>query len=395
MKTKNKKTIRAFKQVNQLKQIYKMKKIVLFFILCLPGLNGFSQNFISGKIIDSKTQEAIENVYVQNRNIKENAMLSQEDGSFSIEGDSLNTVDLHRIGYLSTSFVYDGSQDIVVEMEQSDYQLQEVVISFEEANDLVKKAFFNLMVNYSKHAPINYLWHGSLSELNLGAKRESYAVYSAKTNKVNFKKREISFNLGLIDLNHVVETNVQKSNIVAKSRFSTEYHPKITDWLTDGRGHKIVKQNTENDSLIFVQYVPRPLKGEMIPPVEIVINKSDTVLLSFKIFPLDSYSKDSTEKYDKAKVLFRSFFEYKLLTFSTNLFIKNDNGAYYIDSYESKTLISFLIDGKEELISQENRTKAIWQPMIKAPKRQVKLNGKSGQLFKLKGTTTNNFWDEN
>lgn len=369
-----------------------MEKYVMLIILFILSPKIFSQVSISGKIVDSKTKRTIENVYIQNRNIAGSSSLTQEDGSFSIEGDSSNIFDLYRVGYTSASYVYNGEQIVEIEMEPEEYQLQEIVISFENADNLVQKAFFNLTKNYFKAEPINYLWHGRLTEINSKAKKESYALYSASVCKTNLTKRETSFKLKLIDLNHKVSSNIQQSNIIRKNRFGTEYHPRIIDWLTDGKSHRIIKQNSENDSLIFIQCIPDQSKGKNIPPLEIIINKSDTVLLSFKVLPLKSSLEEDTGEYKKAKFLFMSVLEYKLFTYTTDLFIKKEKGAYYIDSYNSKTLISFLIDGKEELISLENMSKAVKD--IKIEKSEaVNLNGNSNQLFKLKGTTTQNFWE--
>jgi hypothetical protein len=264
----------------------------------------------------------------------------------------------------------------------TEYQLPEVVITVDKANEILKKAIYNLKNKYIRNVPISYLWHGIEEEKNKEEIRESYALYSTELNKINLEKNEIPFDIRLIGLNHIFN-NIQTAVMLKKGKF--QYHPTRIDGLENEKQYKIVKKNSSNDSLIFLHCIP---VQQISNSVDIIINKSDTVLLSIKVLPLTAIDKTKM-KYKKILYL-----KHKILDKSTYISVKEKEEGYYFDTIYSKVSISFLFGKREELIEIETKSVALPDRKTDVSKKDKKLTSFSNQLFKLPATTIDRFWEE-
>jgi hypothetical protein len=370
-----------------------MKKYITLIFLSSFFLENFAQVTVSGKVIDMETKVPVEFVYIQNLNHPENTTISDTDGAFSIGIDSLDVLNFHRIGYVSGTHLCKDPQAIEIQMKLADYQLQEVTITYEDASKIVEKAISNLRDKYIK-GPLIYLWHGIETELINKENKESYALYSADFSKIKSKKSEMFFDFQLSHLNHYI-INVQNSKLLMNNTFVSNYFPHIIH-INQAKNYRITQTESENDSLIFITCSPKQIKrGDYVPSFDIVINKSDTVLLSFSTLPLDSEAeKAATEQYKKAKFLFFvTIAQYKLWKYIESFSVKKMNEYYYFDSFYSNILMSFLTDDGEELIEIENISNVVPDKQLFeiAPKKKLK---RKSNLFNLKTTTNDCFWED-
>jgi hypothetical protein len=364
-------------------------KLALFILVLLTGTNSFSQISISGQVIDSETKNPIESVYIQNRNQPQYSTLSDDHGLFHIVGKMSDTLDFHRIGYTFVSYVCSEKNEISMTMNPIEYDLSEVAISYESAEKILQKAFFNLRKQYT-HETLNYLWHGDKKEKRRGDRKESYALYEVKVGKVNpSKKEKIPFEFRLLDINHLITSSNKMRNGNAR------FYPSLIDWTTNNKNIRIIKIDNDNDSLLFINCVTKQSeKNKLHFRADFIINKSDTVLLYYSSNLLNPISeKDSITQYDKARFLFLTW-TFKIREDITKFSIKKNENGYYFDSFYSKILISFLEDKKEKLIDLEQMSTAILHPVNTGIENKKKLVGMSNQMFKLPATTTERFWEK-
>jgi hypothetical protein len=268
-------------------------------------------------------------------------------------------------------------------MNPIEYLLDGVTIMNEEADKILKKAISNLKVKYTQN--MTYLWHGNITEKNTGERKESYALFSS-TAKKNPLKEKMFLDLKLIQLNHLFN-NVKETNILKFNSFGIEYFPNSITQLNRYKKNTIIKKESDNDSLIFISCFSEKSKGRPSSSTDIVINKSDTILLIYKTTLPESAS-------DSVEYLKKLFVNYKLIAKTLYLSVKKARDTYYFDRADSKFIHSFKSKNKEELIESENSVQAIPEWEITNSKSNKKLNGFSNQLFKLSATTTNRFWEK-
>ncbi|GHT10439.1 hypothetical protein FACS189426_10660 [Bacteroidia bacterium] len=341
----------------------------------------FSQNRVSGKVIDSETKEPIESVYIRNRTRPENSILSDENGLFSIVATLSDTIDLYRIGYKSETFIYKNINNIIITMNPIEYLLDGVTIVNEEADKILQKAISNLKVQYVQN--MAYLWHGNMIEKNTMERKESYALFSSAAKKNPLKEKKF-LDLWLIHLNHLLN-NSKETKIL--ELINIEYFPYSITQLDKYKNNTIIKKESDNDSLIFISCFSKKSKGRPSSSTDIVINKADTVLLIYKTTIPESVN-------DSTKYLKILFFSGKLIAKTAYLSVKKTGDAYYFDKVDSKFIFSFKNRKKEELIELENTIQAMPEWKITDSKNAKKLDGNSKQLFKLPVTTIDRFWEK-
>ena len=99
-------------------------------ILCLSifsVLNLHAQNVqVHGKIIDSMTQQPVANATVSSGN---QHVLSDAEGSFSINSQQGKTLTISFVGYNSQSQMVTGTDFVNIILSQSSQQLNDVVVT--------------------------------------------------------------------------------------------------------------------------------------------------------------------------------------------------------------------------------------------------------------------------
>ena len=351
-------------------------KLHLYFLilfLLIVAFEGLSQTSISGIVIDSNSNQPVENVYVINQNNTKYSCLTNEDGFFSIKGDSLDTLNFYRIGSEYVTAVCEDGISLNVKMIPKDYVLKEVVITNEDASKIYQKSLSNLIANYLPGTAI-YVWHG-VQEEDAGRKIESYARYLASTNR-KIESGKMSFDLRLLDLNHIENTSNSKPINL----------PFFLLGLPLRKQDKVIKVDSEDDSLILLQYTFVHKKETRL--IDIIINKSDTVLLCQR------YSYFEPEKdVKKMGILLGTVLDTKEYL---NLNITKENDYYYIEQIDVN--ISFYLkwkkSNKKEYRKIENSIIFIHKVDENInTKKLKKLDGGTKQLFNLKPTTIERFWE--
>jgi hypothetical protein len=340
-----------------------------------------------GQIGDSKTKEPVESVYIYNKNQSENSALSDANGIFSTKAALSDTIVLYRIGYESVHIVCADTTFFNVKMQPVEYSLNEVIVTYEEVDKILRKAIFNLKTRYIED--MTYLWHGyNKSAKNDRIRQESHALFSSMLKKNHAGQKEF-LDLRLIHLNHVIDS-VQNLAILKHHKWGIELIPMFKMNKKSENYYQYIRKNSENDSLIFISCVPKQtIDKNNLTPIDIIINKSDTVLLYFKSLLTESEGK--SREYNKWS-LFGA--KYKMLSEVWYASVKRKENYYYFDNIYSKLMASFVIFGNEYVLEAENVTMAIPDQEPNNMKNKKKLTGYSNQLFSLKATTTGWFWEK-
>jgi hypothetical protein len=354
-----------------------MKRSILFIFLSIFPTLSYSQAFITGTAVDSKTKESIECVYVKNRNQYEYIAFSKADGSFSIYANMNDTIEFFRLGYETKTIVSKNDGNIFVEMTPKAYMLDEVVVTFEDAYNIYNKSVDNLRNKYLNGASV-YLWHGIESWNN--KENESYAMYVAKFD-LNKTKKSYSFDLRLMELNHLKEQN--KKPVLS----GIPFHGINTVQLKKEDRRRFIKVNSEDDSLICLQELLYVKKIKETVAVDIVINKADTVLLYVKVSG-DTIVKD-------LKFLGIKVGSVTIENNTVNISYKRENGYCYLDEFYMKTIGSMVYnDSTKQDLKVEYLTKFLHVDDSPEGRKLKKLTGQIKQLYQLKSTTSEEFWKQ-
>lgn len=132
------------------------KKFVFFIVLvkfCI-GQNLYSQNFINGKIFDSKTNEILVGAYLIDDNSK-NVSITNENGEFKLNVVSFPAkIKISFVGYETKEITIIDFDNKVISLHPIVYQLNEVAISsnfgVELVNKAVKRALSDSISSYHK-----------------------------------------------------------------------------------------------------------------------------------------------------------------------------------------------------------------------------------------------------
>jgi hypothetical protein len=333
--------------------------------------SSFSQ-VITGKIIDSDTREAVESVYVKNKNQYEHIAFSKGDGGFSIYADANDTIEFYRIGYDIKTMLAENVGNIAIELIPKAYALDEVVITFDEAYEIYNKAAGNLKDKYLKDAAV-YLWHGMESRDD--RKNESYAMYSAK-----FDPDKSKFDLRLIALNHQAAQS-------KKPVSGLPFHG-IMGQLKKEVERKIIKVNSEDDSLIFLRELFYAKKLKATIPIDIVINRADTVLLYVRML--------TGNLVKNLKIIGIETGNVAIINDTIKISYNRKNSYYCLDELYFKAVCSmeYKNSNPKEILRVEYSTKFLHIDEPSNNGELKKLTGRTNQLYKLKPTTTENLWKQ-
>lgn len=354
----------------------------LFFVCLLSFIfcDSFSQNLFRGKVVNYESKEPVESAFIQNRNNPGQTALSDDEGLFSIIVKVNDTLDIFRIGYESLSLVYNGGKEMNINLIAKEYDLPELTITNESAQEIVRKAIFNLKSNYIRNRAMTYLWHTIQSEEYYKEEQESYALFSAKLNKFNPKRKNIPFDFRLVDLFHLtntIDTSYWRRNI------NTELLPTAID--LSGGSHKVIKVDSENDSLIAIQYIQLDNMGF---PIDLLINRQDSVLIFFHTkLPYDP------TRFIQKIMLNMEIVNLYILEREVSIFIRKNEDSYYFYNIYFKTNLLHKYDRSDKIedLIYERHVKFVSESQVHNSKLK-KINNKS--LFKLPATTTEHFWEK-
>ena len=110
-----------------------MKAIFLLTIFTFFGVTfSFSQNILSGKVIDALSRQPLEDVSIWGYGIDSTKLVSVTDqNGYFILNSQINNIQLttNLVGYKTTSFLFNSTQPILIALEHSNIQLKDIIVN--------------------------------------------------------------------------------------------------------------------------------------------------------------------------------------------------------------------------------------------------------------------------
>lgn len=126
-----------------------MKEYILFLCILFMPLFCLPQNLLRGKVIDAKSETAIQGATLK---FKNNFFLSDERGEFSIEFNPTGKTSLiiNHVAYKEQIVTIDSLLYVVIKLEHFENTLPKVEVS-KQADDIIAKVIKNIPINYPQN----------------------------------------------------------------------------------------------------------------------------------------------------------------------------------------------------------------------------------------------------
>ena len=352
---------------------------LLLIILLWASTKLFAQDLITATIVDFEDNPIIGAIIKCDHSNK--YATSGIDGKFELYIDTIDeSVDIQCLSYVKCNIPVSKIQETnIIRLETLPILLGAVEITPTKANELLDKAFKNTQEKLLLNQDINYLLHFTQSIDKENLTDELYLKYSSNLQKTKARRGYIPYKLNLIALQHIRnETNNSELQIVPGNYHESSFlnKPKL-DKYTCKLG------TSENDSLLVIEIIANE-KSKTNQNALFYINKSDTTITCFTSKHIDNITnEDAYSKYKDIKYAQDGnvYCEYKPKGESLYLSKFNWVVSLHCKTKEDEYDSSFLIDLKALHINDngiENKT-------------SIKLNGYSGELFKIPDTNISEF----
>ncbi|MDR1500982.1 MAG: hypothetical protein LBT43_00815 [Prevotella sp.] len=348
-----------------------MKQVIYSFLLFFFPYSLNAQ--VSGIVIEKSYNTPIEGIVLQYGNSPQDYVISDKDGNFSIPEKHNSIIHIHGIGYKRLSILFSEIlNNPTLELELSPIELNEIEISYIDANRLLEKAFSNTRQSLLLNQKLVYLTHFVQSSNDGKDKHELNLQYSALLSKNKLKNGKIPYELSLISLNHLQKDNgAEDKNIV-----SCEYH--VSEILNPKRleNYRAMVSHSENDSLIILKTLPKSEKDNLYGSYLYIINKEDTT-----IHLIDINYKD--QLLSKAKYIKNKNLKWAVRGKTGLIEFRKHNKKIYMYSVKyTAELHCIYYNGKEKDVIYYIDNK--YQNTDKHSNlKQIKLNGYSQELFDM------------
>jgi hypothetical protein len=206
-----------------------MKSLVLLLVLFILPFLCLTQTIIRVKIIDAKTETAIQGVSII---LKENIYLTNAKGEAILKKNSNKKVSvvLNHIGYKSQTITIDTTDNVVVKMEQFSNTLPEVVIGT-QTTSIIELAIKNIKLNYPQKP---FVQDFAIVMLHNTEEKERMAYQYGKINGVIRVRNTPYFKNASIPngflINNQISRSLSETNLSDTTRYYNNwYQPSILD----------------------------------------------------------------------------------------------------------------------------------------------------------------------
>ncbi|MDL2302852.1 carboxypeptidase-like regulatory domain-containing protein [Dysgonomonas sp. OttesenSCG-928-D17] len=320
----------------------KRSLLTLLIITCTTTL--YSQNKIQGTIIDNYDKRPVHGAVIIYGTGKTETTTSNTKGLFWIPETANQPIQIQCLGYEKTTILPLAlKKHPVVELTLEPVSLAPVEINADAAKHLVEKAIYNTKNKMLTNKYLSYITHITESEHLSGEKRDFFFKYAAMQKKKQPNKKEIPFELRLIDIKHMDSLpDKPVSEILKVGIGRSEFH---LHTLSNNFDYRYVTISyTEDNSLIKLESYPSRGSYSTIKNIY-YINASDTTLRSVQAESMES-------RIAKSPYLNNKFmkYKYKLLRMNSAINFEKTDDQYYYASATYTYIYSFLMGDKEEII---------------------------------------------
>ena len=336
----------------------KIKFLILFFVF---PLFLFAQTKISGRVFDKDTHKPVSNVVIYT-NAGNKITMTDDDGQYNLIVNQSEPVYFKQLGYdfftgLSDSLLLNPD----VYLSRNIVNLNEVVISPENAQTLLNKAIQNLFARHQKNKTKYHLCHIE-ETTDTGGYREAYVSIESVLSNVNSKKRKLDWNINLVQLDR--KTILEDSFRPKKSRVvRIAFFPEEMNIISESNDYIYESYEDDNDQLI-IKVSPKRLDKKHYRYDLYTIDKQDTILTDYIGQSFPNSSEITTQK-------FLSLTRQTLNHFSRLKFVQDElldsyylkelqhTGAVKMSMNDFACVHSYKISSKEILINPTHSTTKI------------------------------------
>lgn len=321
-----------------------MKRCLLTLLIITCTISLYSQDKIQGTIIDSYDKRPVHGAVIIYGAGKTETTTSNTKGQFWIPEATNQPIQIQRIGYEKTTILPSVlKKQPVIELNLEPVSLAPVEINADAAKHLVEKAIYNTKSKMLTNKYLSYITHITESEHLSGEKRDFFFKYAAIQKKRQPNKKEIPFELRLIDIKHVDSLpDKPVSEILKVGIGRSEFHLHTLSNNFDSR--YVTISYTEDNSQIKLESYPSRGSYSTIKNTY-YINASDTTLRSVQAESMES-------RIEKSPYLYNKFmkYKYKLLRMNSSINFEKTDDQYYYASAKYTYIYSFLMGDNEEII---------------------------------------------
>jgi len=357
-------------------------RIKLSILFCFFPLFLFAQVEIAGRVFDKETQEPISNVVIYT-NIGNKITMTDDDGQYNLTVNQLDSVYFRQLGYdffigLSDSLLLNPN----VYLSRNIVNLNEVIISPENAQTLLNKAIRNLFAYLQQNKTRYYLYHIE-ETTDAGGEREAYASIEARLSNINSKKGKLDWNINLVQLDKkiILEDSFRPKKLRI---IQVELFPKRLS-VNSELNNYICKFYENDEDQLIIKVSPKQLDKKHYRYFLYAINKQDTILTEYISQSFPNSSEVTTQK-------FLSLTRQTLNHFSRLKFVHDDlSGSYYLKELQNTAMAKMLRDSSAYVCSVKVNAKEVSFNPINPTKKITQLDY---ELFETDFPNTPGFWKQ-
>lgn len=361
-----------------------MKKLLLFCFAVLSFSNLIAQSTIKGTVMDKDTRKPIQDVIVQFGEGYNDYVYTNDKGAFILPAGDYSVIHIQFFGYKPKSVSISSlSKNDIVFLESNPISLPPIVISPDEADDILEKVMINTKKKLVSEVPLGYLLHFNQSKLSDTLKNEIYLSYTTSVSQkdLNKKKKDgkVPYKYNIIDIRRL-----QSAPVPTTELYGAEYHASYLFSFGKSVNNETKRSYSSDSTLIILEI--KPLEGKNgWAEGELVIDKKDMTLISMEVTSIDSLMEAQPyKKYMDRKV--------KVLQKTGRFEFSETHGKLYMN--ESYTYYKFAMTDdyggydEVEYHCDVNFTGFVKQERL----RNRKLSGFCQELFYFPDSTTKEFW---
>lgn len=351
-------------------------------VACVSSL--FAQTSIKGTVIDKETQNPVSDVIVQYGDGYNDYVYTSDRGVFILPEGNYSTIHFQCFGYKPKSM--SGSSlaaNNIIFLESDPVTLPPIVISPDEADEILEKVMMNTKKKLVSEVPLGYLLHFNQSKLSDTLKNEIYLSYTTSVSPKDLTKKKkdgkVPYKYNIIDIRRL-----QSAPVPTTELYGAEYHASYLFSFGKSANNETKRSYSSDSSLIILEIKPLDGKNGWAEG-ELVINKKDMTLISMEVASIDSLMEAQPyKKYIDRKVkVLRKIGRFEFSETHGKLYM-NESYTYYkfamTDDYGGYDEVEYHCD--------VNFTGFVKQERL----RNRKLSGFCQELFYFPDSTTREFW---
>ncbi|GHT52895.1 hypothetical protein AGMMS49982_14380 [Bacteroidia bacterium] len=267
-------------------------KITILLLLCPLYL--FSQEKISGQVLDKETRKPVSGVVVYT-NSGNTLTMTNDRGYYTLDVHSSEAVYFRHLAYDFFETTSDALlNNSAIYLTLNAVELSEVVVTPDYAANMLNKAVQNLITRFQTKETKQYIVHSD-ETTSKGGKREAYALCNIALSGVNKKRGSFHWNVQLNLLDKISTVNEDQFYIKKKPLFLELLPRRIV--VNRNKNEYIYEIQNINEDQIIIKVSPKHLNKKNWMYRLYTIDTRDTVVIESVFQSYSNVSELTTKKF--------------------------------------------------------------------------------------------------